>query len=150
MSMKVASESLPPQETWLKPLEFDLPAGLIGFADLRRVELIVNPGELPFMWLRDVDNHALNFVVVEPLQLFPGYTIDLADEDAARLAITTPGDTLIFNIVNIRDDEPEAATVNLIGPIVVNRHTRAGRQVVITNYADYSARHPLLASAAAL
>ena len=43
MSMKVVSESVPQQETWLKPLEFDLPAGLIGFADLRRVELIVNP-----------------------------------------------------------------------------------------------------------
>jgi hypothetical protein len=33
---------------------------------------------------------------------------------------------------------------------VVNRHTLIGRQVVIVNFAGYSARHPLLATADAV
>ena len=36
------------------------------------------------------------------------------------------------------------ATVNLIGPILVNRRTRIGRQLVIANHSRYSARHLLV------
>jgi len=31
----------------------------------------------------------------------------------------------------------------LKGPIVINRHTHIGKQVIITNAADYSVHHPL-------
>lgn len=148
MSLKLSAESIADQDHWFKPLEFSLPAGLIGFADVHRVELIYNPDELPFMWLRAVENHALNFIVVEPQGLVPGYTIEMSDDDAALLGVNQVADTLLFNIVNLRAEFPDAATVNLIGPIVVNRHTRVGRQIVITNFLEYSARHPLLAVAA--
>jgi flagellar assembly factor FliW len=37
--------------------------------------------------------------------------------------------------------------VNLLGPIVVNRRTRVGRQLVIANYSRFSAHHPLVQQA---
>jgi flagellar assembly factor FliW len=40
--------------------------------------------------------------------------------------------------------QPVEATVNLVGPIVVNRRTRVGRQLVISNYSRYSAHHSLV------
>lgn len=144
MSIKVAAENVAEQERWLKPMEFTLPAGLIGISEARRVELILNPEELPFMWLRCVDNHALNFIVIEPYGLIAGYDIELSDDDAERLGIHRPDDAFILNVVNFRPDAPEGTTVNLIGPIVVNRRTLVGRQVVVANYLEYSARHPLL------
>jgi flagellar assembly factor FliW len=150
MSLKLSAESVAEQEQWLKPMEFSLPTGLIGFPDVRRVELILNPEELPLMWLRDVHNHALNFIILEPQGFVPDYAIEISDEDASALGVASAADLLLFNIVNFRGDNPDAATINLIGPIVVNRHTLVGRQVVITNYAGYSARHPLLADASAL
>jgi len=82
--------------------------------------------------------------VIEPHSLIPGYVIELTDDDAARLGIERPEDVFIFNVVNFKPDQPEAATVNLIGPVVVNRRTLKGRQLIISNYADYSARHPLI------
>lgn len=145
MSMKVAAESASDLAFWLKPMELALPAGLIGFPEARRLELIFNPEELPLMWLRSTENRALNFIIVEPQGLIPDYTIELGEEDATLLGITRPEDVQLFNIVNFRPEAPEATTVNLIGPIVVNRHTLVGRQVVIANFASYSARHPLLA-----
>lgn len=148
MSIKVAAENVLDQETWLKPMEFTLPAGLIGFPDANRLELIYSPEELPLMWLRSVDDPALNFIVVEPRGLLPDYVFEIGDEDAVQLGLEDPEDTLVLNIVNFRAERPEASTVNLIGPIVVNRRTCAGRQIVIGNYADYSARHPLFAPAA--
>ena len=38
----------------------------------------------------------------------------------------------------------EILQVNLIGPIVVNRRTCIGRQLVISNYSRYSAHHALV------
>jgi flagellar assembly factor FliW len=145
MSIKVAAETVLDQETWLKPMEFILPAGLIGFPEANRLELIYNPEELPLMWLRSVDDPALNFLVVEPRGLLPDYAVEISDDDVAQLGLEDSDDTLILNIVNFRPERAEASTVNLIGPIVVNRRTCVGRQIVIANYADYSARHALFA-----
>lgn len=149
MSIKVATDAVVDRAQWLRPVAFELPAGMIGFPEATRLEVILNPEELPFMWLRSVENHALNFIVVEPHTLIPGYAIELSDDDAARLGIERPEDVFIFNVVNFKPDQPEAATVNLIGPVVVNRATLKGRQLIIANYADYSARHPLIASGSA-
>jgi flagellar assembly factor FliW len=149
MSIKVATDAVVDRAQWLRPVAFELPAGMIGFPEATRLEVILNPEELPFMWLRSVDNHALNFIVVEPHALIQGYTIELTDDDAARLGIEQPEDLFVFNVVNFKADRPEAATVNLIGPVVVNRHTLKGRQLIISNYADYSARHPLIAPGSA-
>jgi flagellar assembly factor FliW len=149
MSLKLSAATVAEQEHWLKPMEFSLPSGLIGFSDVQRVELIYNPEELPLMWLRAVENHAINFIIIEPQGLVPDYTVELGEDDAALLEISSADDALLFNIVRFRPEYPEAATVNLIGPIVVNRRTLVGRQVVIANFAEYSARHPLLAAASA-
>ena len=149
MSLKLSAETVAEQDYWLKPMEISLPAGLIGFPDSHHVELIYNPEELPLMWLRASDNHALNFIVIEPQGLVHGYTIEINDDDAALLGIHSAADILLFNIVTFRAEAPEAATVNLIGPIVVNRHTLIGRQIVIANFAGYSARHPLLTASTA-
>ncbi len=147
--MKVANAHASEQEQWLKPMEFTLPAGLIGFPEARRIELIYNPEELPFLWLRCAEEQALNFIVVEPHVLVSDYAIEISDDDAARLGIAAPEDAFLLNIVTIRPAAPEHATVNLIGPIVVNRRTLVGRQVVIANFHDYSARHPLVGTEAA-
>jgi len=144
MSIKVAPESLPERDEWLKPMEFTLAHGLIGLPEARRMELILNPEELPFMWLRNIDDRALNFIVIEPQGIVPGYAIELNDDDAAALEIASVDDTYVLNIVTLRPNEPGGATVNLMGPIVINRRTLIGRQIVIGNFADYSARHPLL------
>jgi flagellar assembly factor FliW len=68
----------------------------------------------------------------------------MSDDDAERLGIERADDSFLLNVVNFNAAEPEHATVNLIGPIVVNRRTLVGRQIVITNFSDYSSRHPLL------
>ena len=38
-------------------------------------------------------------------------------------------------------------TARRVGPIVINRRTRVGRQLVISNYSRYSAHHPLMENA---
>ena len=124
---------------------FTLPNGLIGFRDYTRAELLYMPDHLPFLWMKlhgPTDN--VHFVVIEPCGIIPGYSPELFDEDAAALELTDSADAMVLNIVTLRRQTPVDATVNLVGPIVLNRRTLIGRQLVIANYSRYSSYHPLV------
>lgn len=146
--MKVAPESQTEQQVWIKPMEFELIGGLIGLEDYTKYELLINEEEEPFMWIRSVDHHELGFVVVEPSAIVNDYDVEIADADAAKLEIESADDVIILNIVTLKDDDIDSATVNLIGPIVVNRRTLKGKQLIAANYMKFSARHPLLSDSA--
>ncbi len=129
--------------------EFDLPQGLIGFPDFHRAELLFDAAQLPYLWMKvSGPDGAVNFVVIEPGGIIAGYELEIFDNDAEALGIVDPGETMVLNIVTVQRQNPLHATVNLAGPIVVNRRTRVGRQLVIANYARYSTRHVLVASEA--
>lgn len=143
--MKVSSDSSPGETIPPVPM-FSLPAGLIGFPDHRSFELLYVPEQLPFVWLRLHGPEVVHFVVIEPAGFIPDYDLELFDEDATQLGITGNGDTMVLNIVAVRHTEPATATVNLTGPIVVNRVTGRAKQCVLANHARYSAHHPLVVS----
>lgn len=128
----------------------NLPQGLIGFADYRRAELLYLPEHLPFLWMKvSGASSSVNFVVIEPAGIVSDYEIELFDLDAASLELSDPSEAMILNIVTLHPKSALSATVNLVGPIVANRRTRVGRQLIIANNASYSARHPLVPSEAA-
>jgi flagellar assembly factor FliW len=127
------------------PLTLAFATGIVGFPDHRRGEVFHLPGQLPFQWLRLHGPAApMYFVLIEPGGLVPDYSPELFDDDATALGIETAADALVFNVVTVRPREQGRTTVNLVGPIIVNRHTGAARQVVIANHAQYDARHPLI------
>ena len=129
---------------------FTLPDGLLGFKDYIHAELLYNSEQLPFLWMRlSGPSGKVSFVVLEPGVILPGYEIELFDADAQSLALSDPSDALVLNIVTLNPRFPQAATVNLIGPVVVNRRTLIGRQVVIENHTQFSARHPIVEEAVA-
>lgn len=118
-----------------------LPSGLLGFEHLRDYVLLANPADEPFLWLQVLDDPHLAFLVVPPLSLLPQYRPDLSDDDVRCLALERPEDASVLCVVTIRG--PHEATMNLKGPIIVNRRTQVGRQVIPTNAADFSVEHPL-------
>ncbi len=147
--MKVATETQSNKEVWIKPMEFDLPKGLIGLPEATRFELLINEEEAPFMWIRCVDHPELGFIVIEPSAIVSDYDVEITDDDARYLGIEQPEDAIILNIVTLKDDEMiESATANMIGPVVVNRHEMKAKQVIAANYMKFSAKHPLLAESA--
>ncbi len=143
--MKVLPDISSAEADGLGTNAFALPYGIIGFADYKRAELLYSSEHLPFLWMRlQGPAGTINFVVLEPGGIIPGYELEVFDNDAEALDITDPAEAMVLNIVTLRPDAPLEATVNLIGPILVNRRTRIGRQLVIANYSKYSARHVLV------
>jgi flagellar assembly factor FliW len=143
--MKVLPEVFPTDIDIPPSNEIQLPQGIIGFAAYKRAELLYLPDHLPFLWMKmhSPTDH-LHFIVIEPGGIVPGYEPEIFDEDAEQLGISDPSHAMVLNVVTLRSQNPVEATVNLIGPIIVNRRTRVGRQLVISNYSRYSAHHALV------
>jgi flagellar assembly factor FliW len=118
-----------------------LPMGILGFEQIKDYLLISNPLEEPFRWLRVKDNPALAFVVIEPFLVAPGYSPDIPKQDVEFLGLTAPAEAVLYNIVTVHPNQ--RATVNLKGPVVINRNTGIGKQVIIANAAEYSVQHQL-------
>ena len=118
-----------------------LPMGLLGFEQIKDYLLVVNPGEEPFAWLRVEDNAALAFVVIDPFVVMADYNPDIPPADVEFLGLKNANDALLLGIVTVHGTSQ--ATVNLKGPVVINRHTHIGKQVIITNAMQYSVQHPL-------
>jgi flagellar assembly factor FliW len=118
-----------------------LPAGILGFEHIKDYMLLANPAEMPFAWLRPADSVSLAFVVINPFFVMPGYGPDIPEADVEFLDLKEPNDALLFSIVTLRG--ANRATLNLKGPIVINRHTHIGKQVIIANAGNYSVEHPL-------
>jgi flagellar assembly factor FliW len=124
-----------------------LPMGLLGFERMKDYLLIANPAEEPFGWLQVKGDTSLAFVVINPFLIAPDYSPDLPQTDVEFLGLNDTQDAMLLNIVTVH--KQGQATINLKGPIVINRHTGVGKQVVIANATDYSVQHPLLVSEAA-
>jgi flagellar assembly factor FliW len=143
--MKVSPEILPTDFDSPPSNELILPRGIIGFGSYRRAELLYLPDHLPFLWMKlcGPTDH-LHFIVIEPGGIIPGYELEIFDDDAEGLDLRSSAEAMILNIVTLQRQDPVEASVNLIGPLVVNRRTRIGRQLVISNYSRFSAHHRLV------
>ena len=147
--MKVAT-ALPPEASGTSPAnEVALPFGLIGFPEHKRMELVYLPEQLPFLWMRLHGPTPLHFVVIEPGRFLPDYEPELFDEDATALGLNGPEDALVIAIVCVQPGRSLEATVNLVGPVIINRRTGIGKQVVLANHGRFSAHHRLINETAA-
>jgi flagellar assembly factor FliW len=83
----------------------------------------------PYVALSSLDQPGLDFVVVPPGALFEDYVIEIPSDDVETLGLAGPEETAVFVLVTPRGGP--VPTVNLLGPLVVNRRTMRGLQVVL-------------------
>jgi flagellar assembly factor FliW len=118
-----------------------LPLGLLGFEQFKEYLWLQSPEEAPFCWLQACQDPSLTFLLVPPFSVLSEYAPELTDEDVRFLGLTCPEDAVLFGIVTLRPNG--RGTVNLKGPLVINRSTLRAKQVVVANAADYALQHPL-------
>ena len=119
----------------------NLPLGLLGFESIKEYVLVSDPEDAPFHWLQVLEEPHLGFFVLSPFEVKPDYALNLSDEDVAFLKIAGPEEVLVYNVVTLHPGG--RATINLKGPIVLNRRTLTGKQVVLKDAASYALQHPL-------
>lgn len=120
-----------------------LPDGIIGFGDCRRVAILEhNPGS-PFRWLQSLDDPALAFVVIDPLDLVPDYPMEkLKDILADERKMARPANIAAAAITTV-PPAPGHITVNLSAPVVFDSDTRKGAQLILHD-PRFKTRHLLV------
>ncbi len=119
-----------------------LPCGLIGLGHVTRLVIVDHEETGWFRWWQAVDHPETAFVTVDPSRLVEGYALDGIDDDLRALGVGDASTRMVVSLVSLPQGTIEGATANLLAPIVVNRATGQGRQVVLPD-GRYSVAHPL-------
>jgi flagellar assembly factor FliW len=124
----------------------NFPQGLFGFESYRDYVLL-DAAKEPFYWLQSMDSVQAAFILINPFLFRPDYEVDISNEELSGIGIKEPEKALIFAIVTIPSDG-SPMTANLQGPLVINRDTRAAKQVILTD-PRWKIRHDILADISA-
>jgi flagellar assembly factor FliW len=116
------------------------PKGLLGFPDCTRFCLLEPGEECCFFWLQSLDDKDLAFVVTDPSQFFPEYSVVIREDQMSGLQMKSLEEAQVFVIVNKVMD---SLTGNLQGPLVINSQNLRGEQIVLGDK-RWNTRHEIM------
>ena len=117
------------------------PQGIVGFPDMTRYFMYSDERVAPLAWLHSLDDAGLAFLVCDPFLFFPEYEVRVKLPPALRRQMGESKELRVLAIVTIQADFAQS-TVNLLGPLVINAHTRNGWQVILDDE-ELGTRHLL-------
>ena len=118
------------------------PEGLFGFEQFTDYVLFESEYD-PFLWLQSTEKKALAFLVVDPFLICGDYELDVDDKVLSKIDVSSPADVFVLAILTV-PAEGNPITMNLQGPIIVNKQNNKCLQVVISD-PKWGIKHDLLA-----
>lgn len=111
---------------------YEMASPILGFdAEDKFVLVEHNKENSNFKWFQSMKTPSLAFVLTMAGFFGIDYTIELPDDIATLLDVKSADDVLVFNIAVIPTDNPKAATINLMAPIIFNINTNKAAQAVL-------------------
>ncbi|MBQ1832452.1 MAG: flagellar assembly protein FliW [Treponema sp.] len=106
-----------------------IPAGLLGFEEYTDFALYdsVYP---PFVWMQSIQEKNLAFLMIDPFLICGGYETNIDDRELEKIGITEPSQVLVMALVTVPGNG-KPVTANLLGPVIINKATRNGMQVIL-------------------
>jgi flagellar assembly factor FliW len=117
------------------------PRGLFGFEDFHSF-VLVESEQSPLYWLQSVEDSILAFPVIDPFLFRPDYEVNVGNEELAEIGISEPKNVLILAVVTIPCGGGPL-TANLQGPLIINRETNVGKQVILDG-PEWKTKHSIL------
>ncbi|HBB41916.1 MAG TPA: flagellar assembly protein FliW [Treponema sp.] len=108
-----------------------IPAGLFGFEEYTEFALY-DSSYTPFVWLQSTKEPSLAFLMIDPFVVCPSYETDIDDRELSKIHITDPSQVLVMTLVTVPGNG-KAVTANFLGPLIINKSTREGMQVVLND-----------------
>jgi len=117
------------------------PSGIPGFEDQKRFIIVQPEANAPFAYLQSMDHADLVLLVTDPFAFYPDYDFEVPEQVIGELEIEASEEVGTWAVVTV-PQSMEAATMNLLAPILLNVRSRKGRQTILTN-TSYSTKHPM-------
>ncbi|MGB8657268.1 MAG: flagellar assembly protein FliW [Candidatus Zixiibacteriota bacterium] len=120
----------------------DFPKGVLGFSQLTRYAILEQKESAPFKWLQSLEDPNVAFVIIDPVQFFPNFKLEIHEKEIEELNYASYSDLVTYAIVTVPQD-PSLASADLLGPLVVNPKRRLAKQAVMSN-SPYTTKHYLM------
>ena len=114
-------------------MKFDISVPLLGFNDLKSVEL--EKIDDIFMKMQSLEDEHISFTLINPFVL-RDYDFEVPDSTKDLLGISDSSNLLVLNIVLIQTPI-EDSIVNFIGPLVFNTDTNRAAQIILQESTNY-------------
>ena len=126
----------------LNGAKVSFPEGIIGFEDHKEYRIADEKSKEPFFWMQSLKDSEVNFIVIDPLEFKSDYKPVLSGMDKTVLQIADNDECLCYVIVCV-SQESDQISANLLAPLMINKKSNIGRQVVLQEQ-DYSIQHLVL------
>jgi len=115
-------------------MKFDICTPLLGFEDLKQVEL--EKIDDVFMKMQDINNEHISFTLIDPF-ILREYDFEVPDSVQELLEIDDNSNILVLNIVLLQTPI-EDSIVNFIGPILFNTDSNKAMQLILPEGTQYA------------
>lgn len=124
-------------------LVFQMAMPILGYESEELYTIVEHKKNSNFRWFQSMKTPDLAFVITIPGCFGIDYSFELPDEAQNALGIETADDIMTFNIVVIPHENPRAATVNLLAPLIFNIRNHKCGQVILLD-PKLTVDHPLI------
>jgi len=119
------------------------PEGLFAFEALRHYALLPTKSGSTFHWLQSLEDARLAFLITRISDITTKYTPKISTEHLTLVEAASLTDGEIWGIITVPPGQPEQMTINLQGPLFMNRPKKLGGQFV-SDHPEHLIRTPLL------
>lgn len=119
------------------------PEGLFAFEAFRHFALLPTKSGSTFHWLQSLEEARLAFLVTLIPEITPRYKPNIHADFLTLIEATEPSQAEIWGIITVPAGKPEGMTINLQGPVLINRARKLGAQFV-SDDPSHQVRTPLL------
>lgn len=99
-----------------------------GLGTGTRFDLVPVEGAAGLYTLQSAAESPTRILVLDAALHLPDYTPEIADSQAASLGLESPDDAIVLVVVTAGES---AISVNLLAPIVINRRSSVGAQLIL-------------------
>ena len=114
--------------------------GLPGFEDLRKFIIFPLKDNDSFSIIHSVEED-LGIILISPFMVKENYEFKLKENIVEELKIKEPNEIMVYTTVTLNSNI-EQITANLKAPIVINRFSKLGKQIIIDNE-SYKIKEPI-------
>lgn len=121
---------------------FEMSKPILGYDNENEFAIVQHRDDSQFRWIQSLKTPELAFVVTVAGLFGIDYSFELPEDAQELLEIQDVDDILALNIVCIPHENPRAATINLLAPLIFNVKTHKGAQVILAN-SNLKVNYPL-------
>ena len=106
------------------------PEGIFAFEHLKKYTLISTKKKLSFKWLQSLEDKNIAFLITDPTEFIRNYSPAIHEESLSIIEVKKCIEVNLYCIITVPSHKPEAMTINLQGPILINPRKMLAAQFI--------------------